>query len=292
MSVGIVLLALLEYRTARTFLLTRRKRDLSLAVGIVWLGCALAGLLLLGYMDLGFWIAHVLEVGGVALVGLPTAFDLRSSSRMHPLVGDLAAIRLVSEEEAFLGPRVRSLMLRLAEKDGSTETHTRRVSLLAMRVGEQLGLSPARLRTLAVGGLLHDIGKLTVPDSILKKPGSLDDEEFAVIRRHPAWGDELLAELGGFPAAVRRLVRDHHERLDGNGYPSGLDAGDLSLETRILTVCDVYDALVSERVYREAWTHERAMGLLRGDIDKAFDGLCVDALEDVVADESGLAAAA
>jgi hypothetical protein len=286
-AAGLLLLAPLEYRTARTYLLTRRPRDLAVAVGVVFLGCALTGLLTLGYTEVGFWIAHGLEVAGVALVGLPAAFDLYSSSRLSPLTGDLAADRLVSQEEAFLGSRVRSLMLRLADKDGSTETHTRRVSLLAMRVGERLGLSPARLRTLAVGGLLHDIGKLTVPDAILKKPGALDDGEFAVIKRHPGWGDELLNELGGFPTTVRRLVLDHHERLDGRGYPRGLAADDIALETRILTVCDVYDALVSERVYREAWPHERAMSLLRGDVGTAFDSLCVEALEDVVAGERG-----
>ena len=162
-------------------------------------------------------------------------------------------------------------MVRLAEKDASTEEHTRRVAALAVEVGEQLGLPPARLRSLAIGGLLHDMGKLSVPDAILQKPGPLDDAEFDAIKLHPERGHELLTELGGFDERVTRLVLDHHERLDGNGYPRGLEADDLDLETRILAVCDVYDALVSPRVYRAAWTAS-ALALLRRETGTAFDG--------------------
>ncbi len=276
---GLCLLAVLVHRSARTFLLTRRGADLAVVVGLLWLGCAQAGLLLFGTMDAGFWLAHVLELAGIALVGVPVALDLRRGARSYPLVGDLSAVQLVAAEEAFLGARVRALMLRLAEKDAYAERHTRGVALLAVQIGEELGLSPARLRTLAVGGLLHDMGKLSVPDRILQKPGPLDDDEVAVIRRHPAWGDELLRELGGFPTAVRRLVLDHHERLDGKGYPRGLTADELDLETRILTVADVYDALVSDRVYRDAWSKERALALLHEEIGAAFDARCVEALE-------------
>jgi len=153
------------------------------------------------------------------------------------------------------------------------------VAMLAVRVGEELGLPPGRLRTLAIGGLLHDIGKLSVPDDVLKKPAALDDEEYALVQKHAVWGDSLLGRLG-FSPGVRCLVRGHHERLDGSGYPDG--ATSLSLETRVLAVCDVYDALRSERVYREAWTHERALGLLHEEAGTAFDRRCVEALERVL----------
>ena len=154
-----------------------------------------------------------------------------------------------------------------------------------MQVGEQLGLPPHRLRELAIGGLLHDIGKLSVPDRILKKPAPLTDDEFDLVKRHPEWGRTLLGELGGFGDGVRRLVLDHHERLAGDGYPRGLQAGELQLDTRILTVCDVYDALVSPRIYRPAWTHEQAISLLREETGTAFDPRCVAALERVLARE-------
>src|SRR5439155_15918295 len=120
---------------------------------------------------------------------------------------------LVDQDEAFLSARVRALTHRLAEKDESTEDHTRRVALRAVQVGEELGLPPGRLRALAIGGLLHDIGKLSVPEQILKKPAALDEDEFAVIKRHPERGLRLLREIGGFTPAVHELVHSHHERL-------------------------------------------------------------------------------
>jgi len=173
-------------------------------------------------------------------------------------------------------------MVRLAERDGSTEEHTRRVAILAAQVGEELKLPATTRRHLAVGGLLHDIGKLSVPLEILRKPAGLTDEEYAEIKRHPEAGRRLLEELGGFSPTVRDLVSDHHERLDGRGYPRGLTEEELPLHTRILTVCDVYDALVSDRVYRAAWTPERAFELLRDDAGSAFDERCVEALARVV----------
>ena len=120
-----------------------------------------------------------------------------------------------------------------------------------------------------------------MPLEILNKPGKLTDEEFAAIKRHPGDGRKLLEELGGFPEAVRGLVSDHHERLDGSGYPRGLSADELNIETRILAVCDVYDALVSDRVYRAAWTPERAFGLLEEE-SHAYDQTVVAALKRVV----------
>ena len=280
---GSVFFALLLARALKTYLLTRRRADLAVVVGLAWLTLALPPAVATTWMQLGWWIGHFLEILGIALVVGAVSLDLRrgrTSSR--PLAGDLRAAELVAEEEAFLGARIRALMLKLGEKDDYTEGHTRRVAMRAVQVGEELGLPPSRLRGLAIGGLLHDIGKLTVPDGILKKPAKLSAEEFVVIRRHTLWGVELLTELGGFDDAVQRLVLDHHERLDGGGYPHRKPAVELGLDTRILTTCDVYDALVSTRVYREAWPDERALALLRSETGVAFDGRCVEALERVL----------
>jgi HD-GYP domain-containing protein (c-di-GMP phosphodiesterase class II) len=283
LAIGLVFYAMLILRALKTYLLTRRAADAVVLVGLAWLTAALPPAMLMDYTQLGWWLGHGLELLGIVLVGLPVAIDLHRAAQSRPLHGDLRAKELVSTEEAFLGARVHALMVRLAQKDASTEMHTRRVALLAVQIGERLGLAPGRLRSLAIGGLLHDIGKLSVPSSILQKPGALDDDEFAVIRRHPDWGDRLIRELGGFPGSVRKLVRSHHERLDGRGYPDALAACDIDLDTRILTVADVYDALVSNRVYRDAWSHEQAMELLRSEIGIAFDERCVDALEAVLA---------
>jgi len=278
LGLGLPAFAALAARAARTFLLTRRIADFAVVLGLVFLAASLYGALALTFMDLGWWLGHIYEMVGIALVGASVAYDLHRGRRSRPLAGDLRASEIVASEEAFLGARVRALTVRLAAKDTSTEEHTRRVALLAVEIGEQLGLSPARLRSLAIGGLLHDIGKLSVPSGILQKPGPLDDAEFAEIKLHPERGRELLNELGGFDESVERLVLDHHERLDGSGYPRALRAPDLDLETRILAVCDVYDALVSPRVYRAAWTVERALELLHAESGTAFDPRCVAAL--------------
>jgi HD-GYP domain-containing protein (c-di-GMP phosphodiesterase class II) len=284
-ALGASPLALLAWRAARTVLLTRRRADLLVANGVVWLIGAQFGLLHFSMMQAGFWGAHILEVGGIGMVAIPAALDLRHAVGSRPLAGDLRATDLVEHEEAFLGGRVRALLVRLGEKDPSTEGHTRRVALLAVSIGERLGLAQGRLRQLALGGLLHDVGKLSVPNAILNKPGRLTDEEFAEIRRHPRTGRELLSELGGFPSLVLDLVESHHERLDGDGYPNRVRAGELDLAVRILTVADVYDALTADRVYRDAWPSERALALLDEETGCAFDPECVAALRELVAAE-------
>jgi putative nucleotidyltransferase with HDIG domain len=288
LAVGLALFGVLAMRVLRTFMLTRRAADLLVLIGVVWLATALIGALLLTYTELGWWLGHMYELDGILIVGIPVALDLAHTAQSRPLAGDLHAADLVSSEEVFLGSHVRAITLRLAQKDEYTEQHTRRVAMRAVQVGELLGLSAGRLRALATGGLVHDIGKLSVPDSILKKPGPLDQPEYDVVQRHAEWGARLLDELGGFPDSVRRLVRDHHERLDGAGYPQGLQAEDIGLDTRILTVCDVYDALISPRVYRPAWSHEEAMALLRAETGSAFDQRCVDALEELLEREAGV----
>jgi hypothetical protein len=284
--VGVALYGILLLRAIKTYFLTQRYTDLAVIVGIAWLTAALPPALLLNYMDLGWWFGHLYELGGISIVGATVAIDLFRSAQSRALVGDLRAGDLVAQEEAFLGARVHALTRLLAEKDESTEEHTRRVAMRAVQVGEELGLAPSRLRALAIGGILHDIGKLSVPARILKKPAALTDDEFAAIKLHPGRGVKLLHELGGFAPVIYDLVHSHHERLDGKGYPRGLTADDLSLDTRILTVCDVYDALVSPRVYRDAWTHEDALALLTKDTGTAFDGRCVAALERVLAREA------
>ena len=284
LGVGLGFYALLAFRSFRTFLLTHRHADLLVVVGIAWLAAALPPAMLLSYMDLGWWLGHGFELVGIVLVGLPVALDVRRPAQSRPLAGDLCSSDLVRSEEAFLGSHVRALTVSLAEKDAYTEEHTRRVALRAVQVGEELGFSPARLRELATGALVHDVGKLSVPNTILRKPSSLTDEEFAVVKRHPEWGFKMLRELG-FTESVRRLVLDHHERLDGSGYPRGLAGPAMSLDARILAVCDVYDALISTRVYRDAWSHERAIDLLREESWTKFDRRCVAALEQVLASE-------
>jgi HD-GYP domain-containing protein (c-di-GMP phosphodiesterase class II) len=147
--------------------------------------------------------------------------------------------------------------------------------LWKLRTGRHVSPDGRDPRTRRVPGALRRL-------RILKKPASLDDEEFAVVKRHPELGITRLRELDGAGPAVQDLVHSHHERLDGKGYPRGVWERDLSLDTRILTVCDVYDALVSPRVYRADWSHDARSISSRPRPAPHFDHRCVAALEAVL----------
>lgn len=140
LGVGLAFFGLLAVRVIRTFLLARRPVDLLVGAGIVWLGAALVAALLLDFRELGWWLGHGFEIVGITLVGIPVTLDLRRTAPSRALTGDLSGVDLVEQEEAYLGGDVHALMDRLAEKDAYTEGHTRRVALLAVRVGEELGL--------------------------------------------------------------------------------------------------------------------------------------------------------
>jgi hypothetical protein len=271
----------LALRALRTFQLTRRLGDLAVTAGLVWLAIGVATYLLSPAWSVGFWSGHVLELGAFLIITAALAGDLLRATPSRALRSDLDVSDVVTEQEALLGAWVARLLARLEVKDSSTREHTRRVARLTVQVGQELGLRGTRLRALAVAALLHDVGKLQVPDAILCKTGPLTPAEFAVIKRHPGDGEALLMHIGGF-AEEAPLVRGHHERLDGSGYPDGLRGGDLSLEVRILGVCDVYDALTSERVYRRAYSQEQAIAILDRGRGSVFDPDVLDALSRVV----------
>ena len=270
----------LALRALRTFQLTRRIGDLAVVAGLVWLAIAVATYLLSPAWSVGFWAGHILELGAFLVISGALASDLARATPSRTL-SEVDVQSVVTEEEELLGAWVARLLARLADKDTSTREHTRRVAQLSVQVGQELGLRGGRLRCLAVAALLHDVGKLQVPDSILSKAAPLTPAEFEVIKRHPTDGADLLAHIGGF-AEELPLVRGHHERLDGSGYPDGLRGNELSLEVRILGVCDVYDALTSERVYRRAFTEPQALTILDQGRDTAFDPNVIDALSRVV----------
>jgi len=280
-GVNILIYAVLALRALRTFQLTRRLGDLAMTAGLVWLAIAVATYLLSPTWSIGFWSGHFLELAAFLVIATAIGSDLVRATPSQALRSDLDVRNVVAEEEELLGAWVARLLERMAVKDSSTREHTRRVAQLTVQVGHELGLRGGRLRGLAVAALLHDVGKLQVPDSILRKAGPLSQSEFDVIKRHPGDGAALLAHIGGF-ANEAPLVRGHHERLDGSGYPDGLRGSELTLEVRILGVCDVYDALTSERVYRRPLTQDQALLVLDQGRGSAYDPEVLDALARVI----------
>ena len=205
-----------------------------------------------------------------------------------PELGD-AALRvkqLESKLSRFSAATVYSLTTLLDLRDLSTGTHGTRLAEWAVQVGELAGLDGDELRDLEVACLLHDVGKVGLPDAILDKPGKLTDEEFEQIKKHPDFGWAILRLLPGFER-ISLLVLHHHERIDGKGYPAGLEGEEIPLGARIVAVVDAFDAMVSDRPYRQGLSAEEAMRRLRADSGSQFDAEIVDLFLHVAGHELG-----
>ena len=156
-------------------------------------------------------------------------------------------------------PDIFLKVTRLKTKDEGTYVHSLAVSALMMRLARSLDYGDDSVRELGVAGLLHDVGKLMVPNAILNKKGGLEAEERRVMRNHPEVGYRLLKEQGNISDMILDICRHHHEALDGTGYPAGLRADQISPEIRLSTVCDVFEALTSARPYKRPWTTRDAL---------------------------------
>jgi putative nucleotidyltransferase with HDIG domain len=189
---------------------------------------------------------------------------------------------------AFAGHRLADVV---DAKSSLTADHSRRVTLYADMIAEELGFDPQHRRRLRRAGLLHDIGKLAVSNRILDKPGKPDEAEWQAIRAHPVHGEAILARVPAF-RDIAPLAGGHHERLDGRGYPRGLKGEEICVETRILTAADVFDALSADRPYRPAMPIAEALAILDKDTGAAFDADCVAALKRGLARLTSVPAAA
>jgi HD-GYP domain-containing protein (c-di-GMP phosphodiesterase class II) len=155
-------------------------------------------------------------------------------------------------------------------KDLNTGVHSTRLAEWGMRVGQELGLEEVELQNLEVAALLHDIGKMGIPDAILRKPGRLDPEEYALMKKHPEYGWAVLRMLPGFERAALDILH-HHENFDGKGYPAGLKELEIPVVSRIVSVIDAFDAMVSSRPYRVGLPHEEAVRRLVESSGTQFD---------------------
>ena len=175
----------------------------------------------------------------------------------------------------------------LEAKDPYTRGHSERVGAWGRRLATVLGLPPDQIDTVTQAGLLHDIGKIGVPEGVLRKRGALDHDEWALMRNHPVIGSQIVAPFEFF-AGGTAVIRHHHERWDGSGYPDGLAGAAIPIGARILAVADVFDALTSERSYRAALTRDTALAYLIAEAGRTLDADVVAALLGIVHLEGGV----
>ena len=185
-------------------------------------------------------------------------------------------------QRAFL-QSLQGLANALEAKDPYTRGHSERVAGLAQRLARRLGFAPSEARVVAQAGLLHDLGKIGIPESVLRKAGPLTGEEWALMREHPVVGARIVAPLEFF-ADGALIIRHHHERQDGSGYPAGLAGGAIPLGARIVAVADVYDALTSERPYRRSLERTEALRRIEAAAERLLDAGIVSAFLRLVTD--------
>ena len=234
------------------------------------------------YYLAGSVLASLLSLGNrlfgwqTALLFLPAAYLIYHSYRLY--LDRLERESKHAEEIASLHLRtIEALALAIDAKDHATHGHLRRVQVHAIEIGRELGLAKPELDALCAAALLHDIGKLAVPEHIISKPGKLTPEEFEKMKIHPLVGAEILEQVR-FPYSVAPIVRAHHEKWDGTGYPDGLREDQIPLGARILAAVDCLDALSSDRQYRRALPLEKAMEVVLSESGKSYDPKVVEIL--------------
>jgi putative nucleotidyltransferase with HDIG domain len=194
----------------------------------------------------------------------------------------LANSTLIEELNRLNWGTLKALARTVDAKSSWTAGHSERVADIALKIGKSLGLDTSSLINLQRAAFLHDIGKIGVPVAVLDKPGKLSHEEFNLIKAHPQIGRRILEPIKAYDEIIPMVV-EHHERFDGKGYPDGIKGSSISLGARILAVADVYDALKSDRPYRDGMPFEQVIEIIKQEAGRQFDPVIVNAFLDVVA---------
>ncbi len=271
----------LSFRQLRLSIIAGSSRSFAVSVGFAFVG--VSSLVWVGRAPFtaGFWLAHALDILGVLLVTIGAIVSLRQRADLRDVLRPLTVHTPLAAFELGLDPLVHRFVASLETKDPVTRDHVVRSAELAMAVGDRLGVAARDMQLLGLGALLHDLGKLTIPDAILNKPDRLDPDEFTIVQGHAAAGERLVRESIVL-APIGPIVRGHHERLDGRGYPDGLIGEAIPRLARIVSVCDAFDAMARTRQYREGMGAARAIAILREHAGSQWDPHVVEALVHVV----------
>jgi hypothetical protein len=264
--------------------LGRDRIELALVLA-AWL--AMAALLSLRFgtfWRLSWWDYHLYLLCGFAAAAWAVVVGFRGSRSLDVAVGGVAVHDPLEQVAQRHPDALHALIGAVEAKDPYTHGHSERVAELSARLGLRLSLPPETMRGLHQGAFLHDVGKISVPDQVLNKPGELTPAEWSMIERHPEVGWDLVSRADSLRGALS-AIRHHHERWDGTGYPDHLAGADIPYQGRIVAVADVWDALTSDRAYRPAWEVDRAVSHIAAASGSLFDPEVVEAFLDVVAEQ-------
>ena len=267
----------------RRWRLGRDRVELSLVIAS-WLAMSAILSLIFGQLwRLSWWDYHLYLLAGFVATVWAVAVEFRRSRSLTSAVAGISVSDPLQQVARGHPEAFDALVGAVEAKDPYTHGHSARVAELSSRIGIRIGLQPEALRALHQGASLHDVGKISVPDQILNKPGELDPDEWAAIEGHPLVGWELVGRAPSLRDSLA-AIRHHHERWDGSGYPDALTGAEIPLAGRIVAVADVWDALTSDRAYRPAWELDRAVSHVVAAGGILFDPLCVEAFLDVMKD--------
>jgi HD-GYP domain-containing protein (c-di-GMP phosphodiesterase class II) len=273
----LILLALVVYRYIGMYRLSRSALVAGFLASSILVMQSQISMVTAPLWHASWWEYHMLLFAAFLAAFTGMAIEYARDGSLHGVVEGLLLRDAISQLQRGYTEVIVALVRAVEAKDVYTRGHTQRVADYSVRIAQEMRLSPEQLRVVSQAAILHDIGKIAIPDSILNKPGTLTPEEYEVVKQHPARGHAIIKDVRSLQLEVPG-VRHHHERLDGTGYPDALRGDEIPLVARVIAVADVYDALTSARPYRPAWTQPQALEFLEQEAGRQFDPQCVAAL--------------
>jgi HD-GYP domain-containing protein (c-di-GMP phosphodiesterase class II) len=274
---AMALIAFAAWRYAQSWAFARLPAQAAIVGALVMLFDVPAILLWGEVWRLSWWMYHALYALAFVVLFAGWAIEVRRAGTLRAIADAVSMRDALAQLNRGRDTEMIELVDAIEAKDVATLGHVSRVAALALVIGRRMGISPADLRSLVLAAQLHDVGKIAVPDALLRKPGPLTDAEFATVKRHATHGGMIASTV----PALRDLapvIRAHHERISGRGYPDGLAGEQIPLLARIIAVADTYDAMTSDRPYRAAHAHEAAVAEISRLSGIEFDPRCVAAL--------------
>ncbi len=277
-TVGMLLIASVRYWQSYTY--SRFPLQLAIVYAGGWLAVAQWIMVTGTKWRLSWWLYHYLFIAATIALIIGIVWQYAQRTSLVAAVRGFFLTDPVEQLEAGLSGSAHALIIATEARDPYTAGHSYHATLTAVRLAGAMGLPAEMVRALAQGGVVHDVGKIEIADQILNKPGRLTPDERIIVQKHPITGYEMCGRLGFMPDELE-VIRHHHERWDGTGYPDRLAGERIPLLARILAVADVYDALTSGRSYRGAWTHKQARTYILEGAGTQFDPRCVEVWADL-----------